>query len=135
VSGLGLVYVLFIASAIWVGVDASQRDFSHDRFANATWKWVVGCLLLWIVVFPVYLARRGRAPLRRTAAASSVAPSVGILPPHMQSARGYETPPAAAPPSPSAGWYVDPHDARQLRYWDGERWSSSTAPLGDTPSQ
>lgn len=28
-----------------------------------------------------------------------------------------------------AGWYVDPRDARQYRYWDGERWSQSTQPI------
>lgn len=28
-----------------------------------------------------------------------------------------------------AGWYVDPRDARQYRYWDGDRWSQSTQPI------
>lgn len=28
-----------------------------------------------------------------------------------------------------AGWYVDPRDDRQYRYWDGDRWSQSTQPI------
>lgn len=27
------------------------------------------------------------------------------------------------------GWYPDPSDAAQLRYWDGIQWTASTAPL------
>lgn len=30
------------------------------------------------------------------------------------------TKPAAAPPLPPAGWYLDPADQTQCRYWDGE---------------
>ncbi|RZU66934.1 uncharacterized protein DUF2510 [Microterricola gilva] len=30
---------------------------------------------------------------------------------------------------PSAGWYADPQDAAQLRWWDGARWSDHTAPV------
>jgi hypothetical protein len=56
--------VLFVATTIWVGVDASGRDWSNQGFANATWKWVVGLLLLWIVAFPIYLVQRNRVPLK-----------------------------------------------------------------------
>jgi hypothetical protein len=59
-----LVLFIVLATTVWVGVDASGRDWSADRFANSTTKWVIGMLLLWIVVFPVYVARRGRAPLK-----------------------------------------------------------------------
>ena len=47
----------------WVAIDADKRDWSNDRFANHPWKWVVGCVFLWIVAFPAYLIRRGNAPL------------------------------------------------------------------------
>lgn len=30
---------------------------------------------------------------------------------------------------PAAGWYGDPQDARQLRYWDGQAWSNETRPM------
>jgi hypothetical protein len=59
-----ILLFIVLATTVWVGVDASGRDWSGDRFANSTTKWVIGTLLLWIVVFPVYLARRGRAPLK-----------------------------------------------------------------------
>jgi hypothetical protein len=57
-----LLLLVFVATTVWVGVDASGRDWSGDGFAKSATTWVVGMLLLWIVVFPVYLARRGRAP-------------------------------------------------------------------------
>src|SRR4051812_34348137 len=45
-SAAGL-FLLFVATTIWVGVDASGRAWRDHGFANATWKWVVGLLLLW----------------------------------------------------------------------------------------
>jgi hypothetical protein len=65
-SLLGIPALVVIGSSVWVGADASQRDLSGDRFADRTWKWVVGCLLLWIVAFPIYLARRNRSPIQTT---------------------------------------------------------------------
>ena len=33
-----------------------------------------------------------------------------------------------------AGWYPDPQDAKQERYWTGSEWSSDTrAPAGSAP--
>jgi hypothetical protein len=58
------LYAFHFGSVIWVGLDARKRDFSRSKFANKTWQWVVGALLLWIIVFPVYLFKRGNAPLR-----------------------------------------------------------------------
>ncbi|PPL19780.1 DUF2510 domain-containing protein [Microterricola pindariensis] len=29
---------------------------------------------------------------------------------------------------PAAGWYADPQDAAQLRWWDGSQWSTHTSP-------
>jgi hypothetical protein len=52
-----------LATIVWVAIDADKRDWSNDRFANHPWKWVVGCVFLWIVAFPAYLIRRGNAPL------------------------------------------------------------------------
>lgn len=55
---------MLLGTTIWVGVDASRRDWSKRSFGTA--GWVVGTLLLWIVFFPVYLAKRGDAPLKRS---------------------------------------------------------------------
>ena len=60
-----VMFFVVVGSAVWVGADASHRDFSGSSFASKTWHWVVGILLLWIVVFPVYLAKRGHAPLKQ----------------------------------------------------------------------
>lgn len=34
------------------------------------------------------------------------------------------------PQHPPAGWYPDPQDATQQRYWDGSTWTGHTAPQG-----
>ena len=35
----------------------------------------------------------------------------------------------AVSPPPPAGWYPDPTDARQRRWWDGVSWSNQTSPM------
>jgi hypothetical protein len=34
--------------------------------------------------------------------------------------------------SPAAGWYADPEDASQLRYWDGAAWTEHRSPAPDS---
>jgi hypothetical protein len=53
-----LFVVVVIATSIWACVDAKDRDM-----INSFWL-LVGCLLLWIVVFPVYLAERSKYPTK-----------------------------------------------------------------------
>lgn len=36
--------------------------------------------------------------------------------------------------SPPAGWYSDPSDASQQRYWDGRNWTSNTHPSSGSSS-
>jgi hypothetical protein len=36
--------------------------------------------------------------------------------------------PEVKPPLPPAGWYVDPADEHQWRWWDGALWSANTSP-------
>ena len=69
-----IMFFVVIGSAIWVGIDASHRDFSGSGFASKTWHWVVGILLLWIVVFPIYLFQRGKAAEKGVVATGNVAP-------------------------------------------------------------
>jgi hypothetical protein len=39
--------------------------------------------------------------------------------------------PASVPVEPPpAGWYADPYDAANLRYWDGSHWTGNVAPAG-----
>ena len=58
----GIVLLIVVATSAWVGVDASGREWREGSFADKPWKWVLGSLLLWIIVFPVYLLKRGAAP-------------------------------------------------------------------------
>lgn len=51
-----------IATAVWVGFDARDRDFSDSKIARSPKAWVAGCLLLWLVCFPAYLATRDSRP-------------------------------------------------------------------------
>jgi hypothetical protein len=74
--------LIVVGTAIWVGFDASQREWT-DGFSTAAW--VAGVLLLWIVIFPYYLVRRSKAPLK---ASDPVGPAVTQPP---------------APPSPAIG--------------------------------
>lgn len=37
--------------------------------------------------------------------------------------------------SPDAGWYDDPQDATQYRYWDGTTWTEHRSPRGGAASQ
>jgi hypothetical protein len=55
-----LLLLLVIASTIWVYHDAKGRDWTGDNVATSPFTWAAGTLLLWIIIFPVYLAKRGR---------------------------------------------------------------------------
>lgn len=37
--------------------------------------------------------------------------------------------------TPPAGWFPDPHDATQYRYWDGTQWTDHRAPRTSTASE
>jgi hypothetical protein len=57
-----LILLLVTASCIWVHHDAREltaraaTEGSRARIAAA--RWVVGCLFMWIIIFPAYLIRR-----------------------------------------------------------------------------
>lgn len=67
-SALGPILVLLavLAMDVWVYEDAKARDergipvvFSVGAFdIDTPAAWLLGCLLLWIVFFPLYLTRR-----------------------------------------------------------------------------
>jgi hypothetical protein len=88
-----LAMLVLVGTTVWMGIDASARDFSGNRFADATWKWVVGGLGLWVVAFPVYLVHRGRVPRK---GAGSVAPKV--MRPEDPATSGSVPPPSMRPP-------------------------------------
>jgi len=63
-----LLLLVVVATTVWVGVDADGRRWPKGTLTGSTGGWVFGCLALWIVVFPIYLAQRGRAPKSPTEA-------------------------------------------------------------------
>jgi uncharacterized BrkB/YihY/UPF0761 family membrane protein len=68
-----LLGLAVLGATVWVAIDASGRDWSDNTFADASWKWVVGVLLLWFVALPLYLVHRRRAPRAGSAAGPVVA--------------------------------------------------------------
>lgn len=59
-----LIAVAVVAgSAVWVYMDAQQRDWSRTNYATASARWWGGMtVLLWVVYLPWYLAARRHAP-------------------------------------------------------------------------
>lgn len=89
---VGAVLVLVVvATSLWVMFDASAHGLS--------WTWGVGCLVLWVVVFPWYLATRSATRQLRF---------------------------VAAPADRAPGWKVDPLAGSRARYWNGTGWSTAT---------
>jgi Protein of unknown function (DUF2510) len=128
---------LLVAATIWVAIDAGKRDWSNDKFAKSQTTWIVGMVLLAVIVFPIYLFRRGRAPLKGsvvragsigtpTASLSAGAPTSYATP---SGTYGAAPPPPPPPPNtgPPAGWYSDPRQEKRLRYWDGAGWTEHVA--------
>jgi Protein of unknown function (DUF2510) len=125
-----IMFMVVVGTSIWLGFDAANHDWSEDSFANKPWKWVVGALLLWIVVFPLYLVKRGRVPLKSDGAngvqgretQQAVAVNLSHLPPPSAPAAN-----VVALPLAPAGWYPDPHRIAPLRYWSGNAWTEHTS--------
>jgi len=59
-----LVLLAVAGSTAWLALDASKRDWTDNGFAKNVPSWVVGSLLLWPVIFPLYVfVHRKKAPL------------------------------------------------------------------------
>lgn len=61
---MGYVLVLiYVASVVWVAVDAGRHDWSQRRRgAKTAAGQVIGVVILWIVFFPLYLVQRRQVP-------------------------------------------------------------------------
>jgi hypothetical protein len=63
-----LVLLAVAGSTAWLAVDASKRDWTGNGFAKNVPSWVIGSLLIWPLVFPMYVfAHRKKAPLKDAA--------------------------------------------------------------------
>jgi len=58
-----LILIIVVGTSIWVAVDASSIGVKKGQIKGVADMgpvgWFFGCLLLWIVGFPYYLAKRG----------------------------------------------------------------------------
>jgi rhomboid protease GluP len=72
-----LVFLLWLGTSLWVKHDAGKHRIPTHGYAYTTntgaWAWFLGCLLLWIVVFPSYLVRRRNLLARRRLREDAVA--------------------------------------------------------------
>jgi flagellar biosynthesis/type III secretory pathway M-ring protein FliF/YscJ len=76
-----LIVPIVIGTSIWVYFDAKEigvKKVEGKSVVNpGPVAWLIGCLLLWIVVFPIYLAKRAGFKERlRKAGQSAQPPSV-----------------------------------------------------------
>jgi hypothetical protein len=94
-----VLFLIVVGTTVWVGVDASQRDFSNARGARTTLGWVVGMLLLWFVFLPLYLVERNRASPKK---GRTVARPAGPLLPAADGPDPSWIPPTPTPPAPSS---------------------------------
>ena len=57
-----LLYIIVIVTSIWVVADAKTIGVRKGQMKGFTdmgpWGWFIACLLLWIIGFPIYLAKR-----------------------------------------------------------------------------
>lgn len=57
-----LIFILVIGTSVWVLFDAKTIGVRKGQLKGLAdlgpWGWFFGCLLLWILGFPLYLAKR-----------------------------------------------------------------------------
>jgi hypothetical protein len=102
-----LLIVLVVAgTSIWVLIDSVHIGARRDRTAGMAGTgpaaWFFGCLLAWIIVFPLYLFQRDKikAVAGRRVAGATVA--------------------IGSAPAPS--WYPNPGTPGAQWWWDGNAW-------------
>jgi hypothetical protein len=76
-----VVLSVIAATAIWVGYDARKFDWAGSGLARTPFEWAIGCLALWILIFPVYLVRRRQVPRREALVLLGAPEQVGWAPP------------------------------------------------------
>jgi hypothetical protein len=116
-----LLALLIFGSSLWMAIDAynlglyrSDRDLGLARTHPIAW--FTGGLLLWILVFPIYLASR---PKMVQFACDRQHAHAG----RERSASKWAAVPSTQAPAASVGWYPDPLARYDVRWWDGSQWT------------
>jgi hypothetical protein len=106
-----VVLLVVIGTSIWVAIDAShigaRKGLIKGSGNMGPVGWFVCCLLIWIIGFPVYLAKRSE--IKAAAAASNVSASTPV------SVAQVAQNPVAPPPS----WYPNPPAQEHQRFGEG----------------
>ncbi len=57
-----MLWIVVIATSLWVLFDAKTIGVEKGQLPglgnNGPWTWFFACLLVWIIGFPLYLAKR-----------------------------------------------------------------------------
>ena len=57
-----IIVVVVLGSSTWAAIDAKRNRIptfgDKYEFNTGALAWFLGCLILWIIVFPVYLFKR-----------------------------------------------------------------------------
>lgn len=133
--GTGVYLVVFVSVAtLWVTFDAQAFDWSGNNFCDRGWKWVVGCLFLFIVAFPACLWQRRNAPRRvaGTRPAPAMAGGSDALMSGLPAMHGY-TPRAAAAPAPVRHAASPPAPAAPVDLFSAVASAPTAAPLQQRP--
>jgi hypothetical protein len=74
---LVLVLLIIVGTTVWVGIDSHAHQVTSGGKDYVWWRngaltWVVFCLLLWIVGFPLYLVKRSKQLRERAAVVNQV---------------------------------------------------------------
>ncbi len=76
------LYAIVILTTIWTAVDSHRLQISSSKkpysFNSGSFSWLLGCILLWIIVFPVYLFKRART-LKERGTQSSNSTLISLL--------------------------------------------------------
>ncbi len=87
----GFMLLVVIGTSLWVLIDAKSIGVRKGQIKGlgdmGPWGWFWGCLLLWIIGFPLYLVKRGE--FKRVNAGASM-------------------PPLQSPPEPSSSGHAAP---------------------------
>src|SRR5438552_2247259 len=104
------VYLLFgLTATTWVAFDSRRFDWRGNAFCDRAWKWVLGCLFLFVVAFPAYMWQRRKVPARALLPVLQANPAVAGGPsPGGSVGVAVRTEPTALPADPVASPVQEP---------------------------
>jgi hypothetical protein len=126
-SSCGLVLTalflfLFFLGPYFLGQYIATKISPESQLARTIWSWTLESLWLGLLLFIVILNIAGAWSEAR---AKKIQTKSQIPPTNAQVDQLLE----ATTPAIAQGWYPDPLNAQQKRFWDGTRWTDQVGPL------